>query len=391
MAEEAKDSPGKVRAPPCEFPEGALDLLKKLTEGKPPTRATGGWLSWEQIVNEMNEHFEPVNKMHHPKFTYSILQRKAVAEGWYKPAPPVHFSGGKKTGTKHSNMLARNPEWMIEMQNYFAALPKPMPRGSVKAAHKHMQEKFPDFVLSCGRFGVLTKEILDEKKSFFEIELDEEERADIESLIAEEEDIEHSLQPDEDDGLEQLAAIFAEQLILEAEQYKVDPESSIEFTMLEPNPKALGSKAFERYEQYKSATTRKEYKEKGGTTRDWNHDLNHGFIQFKSVKLNAREEDDEEDEPEVELTLEEKYDALLKENASQKKRIEKLIDTAIAFITLEDTKAYLEDEGDLAYNDDDIYDAIVKVCGEGFDKDAYYAGVHDLLRDDSEDEDESES
>ena len=58
--------------------------------------------------------------------------------------------------------------------------------------------------------------MLDEKKSFFEIELDEEERADIESMIAEEEDIEHSLQPDEDDGLEQLAAIFAEQLILEA-------------------------------------------------------------------------------------------------------------------------------------------------------------------------------
>ena len=56
----------------------------------------------------------------------------------------------------------------------------------------------------------------------------------------------------------------------------------------------------------------------------------------------------------------------MKENASQKKRIEELIDTSIAFITVEDTKAYLEDEGDLAYNDDDIYDAIVKVCGEGF-------------------------
>ena len=298
MAEESKDSPRKGGPPPCEFPEGALDLLKKLTEGKPPTRATGGWLSWEQIVNEMNEHFEPVNKMHHPKFTYSILQRKAVAEGWYKPAPPVHFSGGKKTGTKHSNMLARNPEWKIEMQNYFAALPKPMPRGSVKAAHKHMQEKFPDFALSKPGFYYYTKKMLDEKKSFFEIELDEEERADIESLIAEEEDIEHSLQPDEDDGLEQLAAIFAEQLVL---QVKMNPESSIEFTMLEPNPKAPSSKAFARYEQYKSATTRKEYKEKGGTTRDWNHDLNHGFIQFKSVKLNAREEDDEEDDALVAL------------------------------------------------------------------------------------------
>ena len=67
MAEEAKDSPSKGGKPPCEYPEGALDLLKKLTEGKPPTRATGGWLSWKQIVNEMNKHFEPVNKMHHPK------------------------------------------------------------------------------------------------------------------------------------------------------------------------------------------------------------------------------------------------------------------------------------------------------------------------------------
>ena len=62
MAEEAKDSPRKGR-PLCEFPEGALDLLKKLTEGKPPTRATGGWLKWTEIVQIMNEQFEPVNKM----------------------------------------------------------------------------------------------------------------------------------------------------------------------------------------------------------------------------------------------------------------------------------------------------------------------------------------
>ena len=35
MAEEAKDTPrkGRPRRPPCEFPEGALDLLKQLTEG----------------------------------------------------------------------------------------------------------------------------------------------------------------------------------------------------------------------------------------------------------------------------------------------------------------------------------------------------------------------
>ena len=75
MAEEAKDSPGKVGAPLCEFPEGSLDLLKKLTDGKPPTRATGGWLKWTEIVDEMNEHFEPVNKMYCPKFTYHKLQK----------------------------------------------------------------------------------------------------------------------------------------------------------------------------------------------------------------------------------------------------------------------------------------------------------------------------
>ena len=61
MAEEAKDSPGKT--PPCEWPEGALDLLKQLTKGKPGTRATDGWKTWEEIEDEMNEHFEPVNKM----------------------------------------------------------------------------------------------------------------------------------------------------------------------------------------------------------------------------------------------------------------------------------------------------------------------------------------
>ena len=104
MAEEAKDSPTKGRVPPCEYPDGALDLLKKLTEGKPPTRATGGWLSWEQIVNEMNEHFEPVNKIYHPKFTYEILQTKAVAEGWYTPAAPTNPLGlGLRATVSKSN------------------------------------------------------------------------------------------------------------------------------------------------------------------------------------------------------------------------------------------------------------------------------------------------
>ncbi len=85
MAEEAKDSPSRKDA--CEFPEGSLDLLKKLTDGKPGTRAVDGWKTWPEIVDEMNKHFEPVNKMYHPKFTFAILRKKAVAEGWYAPAP----------------------------------------------------------------------------------------------------------------------------------------------------------------------------------------------------------------------------------------------------------------------------------------------------------------
>ena len=115
MAEEAKDSPSKGGAPPCEYPEGALDLLKELTDGKPGTRAITEWKTWPEIVQIMNEHFEPVNKMHHPKFTYTILQKKAVAEGWYSPAPPTNFFGTKKKGIKHSSMLARNPEWKHQL------------------------------------------------------------------------------------------------------------------------------------------------------------------------------------------------------------------------------------------------------------------------------------
>ena len=151
MAEEAKDSPrkGRPRRPPCEFPEGALDLLKQLTEGKLSAKKGSGMMTWNEVVRVMNENFTPVNKMYYPKFTFHILQKKAVAEGWYKPAPPVPNSGAKKgKPQKHTNMLARNPEWKVEMEKYFAALPKPMPFGSIKAAYAHMKEKFPDFALS---------------------------------------------------------------------------------------------------------------------------------------------------------------------------------------------------------------------------------------------------
>ena len=54
MAEEAKASPGKVGA--CEFPEGSLDLLKKLTDGKPGTRAVDGWKTWpDMYLSNLNE------------------------------------------------------------------------------------------------------------------------------------------------------------------------------------------------------------------------------------------------------------------------------------------------------------------------------------------------
>ena len=91
MAEEAKDSPrkGRPRRPPCEFPEGALDLLKQLTEGKLSAWKGSGMMTWNEVVRVMNENFTPVNKMHYPKFTYMILQPIAVEKGWYTPSRPT--------------------------------------------------------------------------------------------------------------------------------------------------------------------------------------------------------------------------------------------------------------------------------------------------------------
>ena len=161
--------------------------------------------------------------------------------------------------------------------------------------------------------------MLDEKKSFFEVELDEEERADIESVIAEEAEKQYEVYAKEvtyNRGYvtafnEEDAIMRAHEEFYEDESWQ-EVESSIDFMIL--------------------GTDEREYYEN------------------KAAKLEARVAE------------------LESQNA-------KLIDTAIAFITLEDTKAYLEDEGDLAYNDDDIYNAIVKVCGEGMDKSDYYARV----------------
>ena len=98
MAEEAKDSPrkGRPRRPPCEFPEGALDLLKQLTEGKLSAKKGSGMMTWNEVVRVMNENFTPVNKMHYPKFTYMILQPIAVEKGWYTPSRPTPRAGRPK-------------------------------------------------------------------------------------------------------------------------------------------------------------------------------------------------------------------------------------------------------------------------------------------------------
>ena len=150
MAEEAKDSPRKGR-PLCEFPEGALDLLKQLTEGKLSAWKNSGMMTWDEVVRVMNENFTPVNKMLYPKFTYMILQPIAVENGWYTPSRPPPGGGRPKgMGDKapRSTLLARNPEWKVEMEKYFGALPKPLPRGSIAAAYAHMKEKFPDFAFT---------------------------------------------------------------------------------------------------------------------------------------------------------------------------------------------------------------------------------------------------
>ena len=153
MAEEAKDSPrkGRPRRPPCEFPEGALDLLKQLTEGKLSAWKNSGMMTWDEVVRVMNENFTPVNKMHYPKFTYMILQPIAVENEWYTPSRPTPRAGRPKgIGNKApiSTLLARNPEWKVELEKFYGALPKPLPRGSITAAYAHMQEKFPDFTFS---------------------------------------------------------------------------------------------------------------------------------------------------------------------------------------------------------------------------------------------------
>ena len=243
MAEEAKASPGKGR-PLCEFPEGALDLLKQLTEGKLSAWKGSGMMTWDEVVRVMNENFTPVNKMHYPKFTYMILQPIAVENGWYTPSHPTPRAGRPKgMGDKapRSTLLARNPEWKVEMEKYFGALPKPLPRGSIAAAYAHMKEKFPDFAFTKAGFYSVSNKMLNEGKSSFEVVLDEEERADVESVIVEEAEKQYEVYAKEvtyNRGYvtafnEEDAIMRAHEEFYEDESWQ-EVESSIDFMILGP-------------------------------------------------------------------------------------------------------------------------------------------------------------
>jgi len=78
-------------------------------------------------------------------------------------------------------------------------------------------------------------------------------------------------------------------------------------------------------------------------------------------------------------------------NAELEAKNARLINTAIAFITVEDYKEEMEAEGlykkgEEWYDDDDIYSAFCYLCKEGYDKTEYYHAVHDYLRELSDDD-----
>ncbi|KAH8051400.1 hypothetical protein JL721_11145 [Aureococcus anophagefferens] len=49
-------------------------------------------------------------------------------------------------------------------------------------------------------------------------------------------------------------------------------------TLKQKNPKQLGCKSHQRYEKYKAATTKGEFRKLGGSSADYTHDLKHKFI-----------------------------------------------------------------------------------------------------------------
>jgi hypothetical protein len=59
---------------------------------------------------------------------------------------------------------------------------------------------------------------------------------------------------------------------------------------------------------------------------------------------------------------------------------QELIDTAVAFINVNDVKKFIYENYQKKYDDDDIYMAIDKICGLGcFDYDTYYDAVYERL------------
>lgn len=56
------------------------------------------------------------------------------------------------------------------------------------------------------------------------------------------------------------------------------------------NPKRIGSKPYARYELYKAATTRREFIDFGGLPRDFNYDLNHGYVSIHNERSCSMED-----------------------------------------------------------------------------------------------------
>ena len=53
--------------------------------------------------------------------------------------------------------------------------------------------------------------------------------------------------------------------------------NDVAIVLRQANPKRLGSQSHARYEKYKAATTRSEFRLLGGSSADFKYDLAHGF------------------------------------------------------------------------------------------------------------------
>ena len=58
------------------------------------------------------------------------------------------------------------------------------------------------------------------------------------------------------------------------------PADAAELRLVDANPKRLDSKSYHRYELYKSATSKGEFRRLGGTAADFANDLKRGYIYY---------------------------------------------------------------------------------------------------------------